>query len=378
MRLLITGGTGFIGSQLAREACAHGHDVVVTGLLNNAQEQQRADRLEASGIRVTDGSLRVPSFARQLVRGADAVIHLSAAQHATNVGDDYFYAVNVEVTRILLEACVRENVPRFLYGSTIGVYGSAKGAAITEDTPLAPENVYGRSKAEAEHVVRSFNDRIETTIVRISEVYGPEDFRLLKLFKAARRGLTVLIGDGRNLHQPIHVHDLVRGLLLAVQRPGAKGETLLLAGPSPLTSREMLDTVRAAVGAPAWTLRVPMLPVTGATRICETLCKPFGIQPPLHMRRLDFFRKSFWFQTSKARRLLGFEPTISFSAGIQDTLNWYSNAGYLKQVPREQALVAGDALPKPAVMDVSLTTRRAAEHENKRLVCPRYSARSVR
>ena len=354
MKLLVTGGTGFIGSQLAREARAHGHDVVVTGLLNNAEEQQRADRLEAAGIRVTDGSLRVPSFVQQLVRDRDAVIHLAAAQHAVNVSDDYFYEVNVEATRLLLEACVRAKVDRFLYGSTIGVYGSAKGAAITEETALAPDNVYSRSKVEAERIVRSFSERIETTIVRISEAYGPEDLRLLKLFKAARRGLSILLGDGRNLHQPIHVHDLVRGLLLAVEHPAAKNETILLAGPSPLTTREMLDTVRAAIGAPVRQFRVPTLPIAAAARITEAVCKRLTIQPPLHLRRLDFFRKSFWFQTSKARRLLGFEATISFPAGIRDAMNWYTNAGYLKHAPQPQAFAPHESAPLPSDADVPL------------------------
>jgi dihydroflavonol-4-reductase len=335
MRLLVTGGTGFIGSQLAVEARSKGHDVVVTGLLNNAHEQQRADRLEAAGIQVVDGSLRVPTFARRLVQDRDAVIHLAAVQHAVNVSDDYFHAVNVEATQLLLEACVRAGVARFLYASTIGVYGSAAGTAITEDTPLAPDNIYARSKAEAENVVRSFSQGIETTIARISEVYGPEDFRLLKLFKAARRGLLILVGDGHNSHHPVHVHDLVRGLLLAAEHPAAKNETFLLAGPSPLTTREMLEAIGSAVDVPVRHVRVPMMPTAAATRIAEGLCKWLELPPPLHTRRLDFFRKSFSFQTSKARRLLGFQATIAFPAGIRDTMQWYCNAGYLTQMPQK-------------------------------------------
>jgi PAS domain S-box-containing protein len=361
MKLLVTGGTGFIGSQLAREARAHGHEVVVTGLLNNTDEQQRADRLQADGITVRDGSLRVPSFVQQLVRGCDAVIHLAAAQHAVNVSDDYFLAVNVEATRLLLEACVRAQVTRFVYGSTIGVYGCAEGAAITEETELSPDNIYGRSKAEAERVVRSFSDRLETTIVRISETYGPEDLRLLKLFKAARRGVSILIGDGRNLHQPIHVQDLARGLILAAERPAAKNQTILLAGPSPLTTREMIETVRAALGAPRRQVRIPLLPVAVAARVVESLCKRVSVQPPLHTRRLDFFRKSFWFQTTKARRVLGFEPTISFPAGIRDTLNWYANSGYLKEPLEQQALAQQQSLPAQGAADVPLAAFDASD-----------------
>lgn len=357
MKLLVTGGTGFIGSQLAREARARGHDVVVTGLLNNAAEQQRADRLEAAGIRVTDGSLRVPSFARLLVQDRDAVIHLAAAQHDVGVSDDYFHSVNVEATQILLEACVRSGVSRLLYGSTIGVYGAAHGAAITEETPLAPDNVYGRSKAAAEAVVRSFSDRIETTIVRISETYGPEDLRLLKLFQAARRGVSILVGDGRNLHQPIHVHDLVRGLLLAVQHPAASKETFVFAGPAPVTTREMTDAVSAAVGTSARRIRIPMLPLAVAARIAEGVCRPLAIRPPLHMRRLDFFRKSFWFQTTKAQRLLGFDASISFEAGVRDAFKWYADTGYLKNTQQAADVFArNEREPLEPRADVPLAT----------------------
>jgi UDP-glucose 4-epimerase len=343
MKLLITGGTGFIGSQLAREARTHGHEVIVTGLLNNEAEQARADRLKAAGIDVVDGSLRVPSFARQLAQGCEGVLHLAAAQHAVNVPDQYFFDVNVEATRFLLESCVQAKVRRFVYVSSTGVYGAAKGAAITEDTATSPDNIYGESKAAAEGVVRSFQDRIETTIARISETYGPEDLRLLRFFKAARHGVSLVVGDGRNLHQPIHVHDVVRALLLAAEHPAANGETFLLAGPSPITSAEMLNTVSHLMKTRVRQIRLPLSPGIAAAGITERVCRRVGLPPPLHEPRLDFFRKSFWFQTSKARNLLGFEPTISFRAGAADTFNWYCSAGYLKPT-HEQATQMGGRL----------------------------------
>lgn len=329
MRLLITGGTGFIASQLAREASARGHDVVVTGLLNSASEQERADRLASAGISVIDGSLRVPAFSRRITRDCDAVVHLGAAQHAIDVPDHYFFDVNVEATRLLLESCVRARVRRFVHASTIGVYGSVASSIITEDTPIAPDDVYGESKAAAERVVRSFNDRLETTIARIGETYGPEDLRLLKLFKAARRGVSLIVGDGRNLHQPIHVQDLVRALLLAVEHPAAKRETFLFAGPAPITSRDMLNTISAVMATPTRHVRLPLFALIGAARISESACRRISMSPPIPMRRLDFFRKSLSFQIGKARAVLGFEPAISFSAGVRDTFDWYCAVGYL-------------------------------------------------
>jgi len=91
-------------------------------------------------------------------------------------------------------------------------------------------NVYGRSKLRAEEAVNSYRDKLETSIVRISETYGPGDFRLLKLFRAVNRGRFFIIGSGLNRRQVIHVQDLARGLMLAATEPAAVGETFVMAG----------------------------------------------------------------------------------------------------------------------------------------------------
>jgi nucleoside-diphosphate-sugar epimerase len=186
------------------------------------------------------------------------------------------------------------------------------------------------TKLAAEAVVKSYAARLETTIIRISETYGPGDGRLLKLFKAADRGLFVLIGAGANLRQPIHVTDLVRGLLCAAQHPAAIGQTFILAGPSAITTREMIANVAASLGRSGATLRIPMFPVLVAALLCELVCKPLRISPPLHRRRLDFFRKSLSFSIDKAKTMLDFEPTTPFSAGARDTAASYRSAGLVR------------------------------------------------
>jgi nucleoside-diphosphate-sugar epimerase len=329
MKILVTGGTGFIGSRLALQARGAGHEVIVAGQLNSDAERARHDELARAGVHIEQGPLQDPQYARRMTAGCQAVIHLAAAQHEANVPDEYFFDVNVNGTRRLLEASQLAGVSRFVYGSTIGVYGEYRGQALDEDTLPQPMNVYGRSKLAAEEVVKAQRGDLKTSIVRISETYGPGDYRLLKLFRALDRGRFMIIGDGLNLRQAIHVGDLVQGLMLAAVHPAAVGETFVLAGQETMTTREMVEHVAHALGrrAPRW--HAPMWPFLAAAVTFEKTLSPLGIQPPLHRRRLDFFRKSFVFSTAKATRLLGFKASVPFAAGSVETANWYRQQGLL-------------------------------------------------
>jgi nucleoside-diphosphate-sugar epimerase len=329
-KLLLTGASGFIGSRLALRTRAQSHEFVAIGMANTPAERARIAELEAAGVEIRLGNLKDARFVGEAVQGMDAVIHLAAAQHEANVPDSYFMDVNVEGTRALLDASMRAGVRRFVYGSTIGVYGAAHFAVLDESSHLLPDSAYGRSKVRAEQLVRSYADKLETTVIRISETYGPGDYRLLKLFNAVARGVFVMIGKGENKRQPIHVDDLVRGLLLAARHPAAHGETFVLAGPEVLTTRQMIASIRAAFGQAGTGKRLPLWPFMAVASLMEGTLRPLGIQPPLHRRRLDFFVKSFHFDTRKAQSLLGFESQIPFSKGALDTAQWYCAQALLK------------------------------------------------
>jgi PAS domain S-box-containing protein len=359
MKLLITGATGFIGSRLALRARKEGRDVVVAGLTNTNAESMRLVELEAAGLAVHKGALQDPRFAHRIVQGCDVVVHLAAAQHEANVPDSYFHSVNVHATRTLIDASCDAGVRRFVYGSTIGVYGSAADGELDEESPTHPENTYGRTKLEAEGVVRSYADKISTTIVRISETYGPGDFRLLKLFRAIDRGLFIMIGSGLNQRQIIHVQDLVRGLLLVGEHPAAIGQTFVFAGRERTTTRDMMKEIAAALGRPPPSRHAPMAPFVIAAMMMEKILQPLGIQPPLHRRRLDFFRKSFLFSTGKAASLLGFTPAVSFADGARETASWYREYGHLRKMPSQAAELS---LREP---DVPLATYTQTANEQR-------------
>jgi dihydroflavonol-4-reductase len=329
MKIFLTGGTGFIGSQLAQYARRAGHEITVASPINNPTEKFRCDLLARAGLTIVEAALDDTPRLRAALPGHEAIIHLAAAQHEAEAPESHFRKVNVEGTRNLLTLAVESGVPRFVHGSTIGVYGDAATAVLDEASPLAPDNPYGRTKAEAERVVHEFRDRLAIVIVRISETYGPADLRLLKLFKAIQSGRYITLGDGRNERQLIYVDDLCRALLAAAQARAAVGQTIILAGTERLTTDEMVAAISAALGKPPAARHVPLWPFDVAAAVCETCLPPLGLKPPLHRRRLDFFRKSFRFSTERATRVLDFRPEVPFTDGAQRTAQWYRSAGLL-------------------------------------------------
>jgi dihydroflavonol-4-reductase len=327
VKVAITGASGFIGARLAQLSRERGHEVVALGRTNNPVEAGRARALEAAGVRLIDVDIGDKKGLRHALDGVDLVFHLAAAQHEANVGEDYFRRINVDGTRTLLEASLEAGVARFLHGSTIGVYGSAASGELDESSPTRPDNMYGVTKLEGERVALSYTDRLPVTAIRISETYGPGDNRLLKLFKAVKKGRFFMIGSGLNVRQLIYVDDLIDGMYRAAERGESAGQVYVLAGSEILTTRQTAETIANALGVRPSRLRVPLWPFLLLAIIMEKTMRPLGLQPPLHRRRLDFFRKSFYFSMDKANRELGFQPQISFTQGARLTARSYEEAG---------------------------------------------------
>jgi nucleoside-diphosphate-sugar epimerase len=328
MNLLITGGTGFIGSRLALDCLKRGHAVKVLGQENTPAETFNRKTVEEHGGKVILGSVSDTDIFSDIFHGVDVVFHLAAAQHEMNVPDRKFWDVNVAGTQNVLDASVRAGVKRFVHGSTIGVYGSISGV-IDELTPCVPDNIYGVTKLEGEKVALSYGDRIPVVAIRIPEVYGPGDRRLLKLFKAIGKNAFMVIGKGENLHHLIYIDDLIEGFLQAATHPAAENQLFLLAGGEPVSTNQMVALISRALGTKPPRFHAPMFPFTVAAVVLEKTLRPLGIQPPLHRRRLDFFKKSFTLSSQHARSTFGFSPRTDFERGARETADWYKETGLL-------------------------------------------------
>jgi nucleoside-diphosphate-sugar epimerase len=334
LRLLVTGVSGFIGSRLALHLHRVGIDATFAGREANDVENARLRELARAGIEVQLGDLREPRFVESILAGRNAVVHLAAAQHESHMGDQHFRSTNVGATQLMLQKSRAAGVVRFVYGSSMGVYGSSKNGTINDATEPQPLNIYTRTKLEAEAAVRAYAPHLEPVIVRIGETYGPGDLRLLKLFRSVDNGRFVMIGNGQNLRQPIYVDDLIRSLLAAVTVPQAAGETMVLAGIEPMTTADMVRHVASALGRPTPRWRVPMWPVLTLAFGLNAILQPLRKHSPLHPRSLDFFRKSFVFTTTNAKSVLGVEPTTRFADGAHATLAWYRSQGYMPERSR--------------------------------------------
>lgn len=289
------------------------------------------EALRERGVEVVQGDLRDPKAIAQLVGGTEAVVHVAAVYRTAGHPDSYYREVNVAGTEGLLEAAARAGVRRFVHTSTVGVHGDVGSATVDETAPFAPGDVYQDTKAEAERLAVSFSRArgVPLAVLRPAAIYGPGETRLLKLFRAIARGRYAIVGTGRPHYHLVYIDDLVRGYLLALERPEAVGEAFIIAGPRSLSQAELAAVVAKATGGRVFPFKVPAAPLQWAGSLCEAVCVPLGIEPPLHRRRVEFWTKHRSFSTEKARRLLGYEPRVDVEDGVTRTVAAYRAAGWL-------------------------------------------------
>lgn len=329
MRLFVTGASGFVGSHFVEHALAAGHEVV--GLCRpQCPESRRATltRLTNQGARLINGDVLDPASLDSALDGADCVVHFAAAFREAALDDEYFRRVNVEATARLLEAAHKKGVRRFVLCSTAGIYGRVEPGVIDESKPVRPWNAYERSKVEAEEEVRQRAKALgmEYVILRPVAVYGPRDERLLKLFRSAAKGRFPLFGRGDGRRHMVYVSDLAEAFLRACEQPGAANQEVIVAGPEAVPLRDMLGTLARLTDRQRCGPRLPLKPMLGLAAVTEDVCNYLKISPPLYRRRMDFYTNDAAFDTSRAKKVLGWEPKVSLKEGLSRTLQSYKQA----------------------------------------------------
>lgn len=310
MKLLVTGGAGFIGSNFIRYWLAkHPDDHIVNldALTYAGNEESLADIKDDPRYHFVKGDIRDAALVDSLVAETDIIVHFAAESHVDRSISDSgaFLSTNVVGTGVLLEAARRHGT-RFHHISTDEVFGSleADDPAFCEDTPYSPRSPYSASKAASDHLVRAYFHTygLPITISNCSNNYGPYQFpeKLIPLFVTnLMEGKPVTIyGQGANIRDWIHVEDHNRGVEAIIEK-GRIGETYCLGGGNEKTNLEITKLILEAMGQ--------------GEEMIEYVADRLG-----HDRRyaIDF---------GKAEKELGWRPQIDFATGLRETVRWYQD-----------------------------------------------------
>ena len=330
MNVLVTGATGFTGGHLAAALKRRGHSVRAL-VRPRSLERFRASPLSGMGVEAIAGDLSDAQSVNRAAHGVDVVYHIAATYREAGQPNSAYRAVNVEGTRHVLDAAMRGGASRVVHCSTGGVHGHIERPPANEDAPFNPGDVYQETKLEAEEIAREYGrtHSLEVVIARPIGIYGPGDTRFLRMFRGLARGRFPMLGSGDVFYHLTLIDDLVEGFRLCGEQPAAAGRTYILAGPRYTTLKELVRLVASElrVAPPRWHL--PVWPFWTAGLLCEAVCIPLRIEPPIYRRRVDFYTKSRAFDTTRARTELGFSPAVDLTEGIRRTADWYRALGLL-------------------------------------------------
>ncbi len=328
MRLLVTGGAGFIGSHYVRTALSGGYEgfspesIVVLDALTYAGNRANLEPVAADPrLRFVEGDIRDTDLVDSVMAAVDQVVHFAAESHVDRsiMGAADFVVTNVVGTQVLLDAALRHGIEKFVHVSTDEVYGSIETGSWPETHPLEPNSPYSASKASSDLLARAYfrTHQLPVCITRCSNNYGPYQFpeKVIPLFVTnLLDGLSVpLYGEGTNIRDWLHVDDHCRGIQL-VLTAGRAGEVYNIGGGTELSNRELTEQLLASVGAD-WS----------SVRRVED-------------RKGHDLRYSV--DISKIHDELGYEPRMPFEQGLADTVAWYrDNRAWWEPLKSRAALV---------------------------------------
>jgi nucleoside-diphosphate-sugar epimerase len=327
MRVLVTGGSGFLGSHVAEQLANAGHQVVA--LVRKSSNRKFLSTLK--NVELAEGSVEDRPSLERAVQGVDAIVHSAGLVKARTEAE--FFACNTQGTVNLLEAAIAHapNLRRFVHVSSLEACGPSldgKPVPIDQERPVT---AYGRSKLAAEKEVIARRDKLPSVILRPAAIYGPRDVEILEAFRAARRRQYPVIGDGSMLGCYTYGPDCARACIKAIDADVESGSIYFVDDGEPLPmARAMGELLHEALGtAPLLRVGVPFPLLQIASLGLEAYGKIRGKAVMLTREKVKMLSHHWVCESTKTREDLDWAPEVSFPEGLRRTAKWYEENGWL-------------------------------------------------
>ncbi len=323
---LITGATGFVGSHLVEELLAQKVKPQNITLLIRSADKRKL--LPPHPFTIIIGDIRDKKAVAKATEHVEYVYHLAATSGFQGSTDNDYLDTNVGGTKVLLDALKKKRIRKFLFVSTIAVYGlpawTGPIEGYDETHPHTYSEIYGKSKEKAEQLIKHVHSRthIPFAIVRPSSVYGPRDHgQLYELYRAIDKRQFMMIGNGKNVMDLVYVKDLVRGMIRACEAKQKTSE-YILSGDTP-TLETVVRQIAASIHAPITPFHIPYALALPASAVAHAAFQSIGKRSPLFPSRVKVLTTSYSYSYAKAQRELGYIPKTPFSKGASLTGKWY-------------------------------------------------------
>lgn len=320
MKILITGGSGFIGKTLIGTLLNYGHQLTIF-----ARDKEKIDSAMISKIRVIEGNFNDRKALEEALKDNKVVINLVGSWQTWGKSPSEIDKINVEPLQKMIDILVqnrRHSVKHIIFLSSVHVYDFENHKLITEEDSTKPWNEYSRSKLLAEKILRE--SKIQFTIVRSGIVYGPGDYKgfISNLINQLKRRLVIIPGNGRNLIHLIYIDDLIAGIVKIIEKL-PKNETYNLVGPEPTPLDDLIEKVKEFLDLSVLKINIPLPLAKIMASFFESVSS--RNEPMLTKDRLKIISASRSFSWEKAKADLTFKPNFSYEEGLKKTLSWLSS-----------------------------------------------------
>jgi len=322
MKILVVGNAGFIGGYLTKELMDSGYEAV--GMDINPPNPKE------NSCHFVLGNILNPEDIVRAAENVDLIVHLAAKHSDFGISREEFFNVNVKGTQNILDCAAKLGIKKFIFYSTVAVYGSQEGYT-TEDTTPYPIVTYGESKLAAEKTIYNWTAEDpgrEAIIIRPTVVFGPgkKYGNMYNLIDSIYKKRFVFVGDGENIKSVAYVENLADATVFLLEKLKPGVEIYNYSDYPQMTIAQIVGDIARYLSRGMPKIKIPLKPVMAAARIFDLLGKLTGYNFPITAKRIKKFNTATYHKADKIRAS-GFQPLIDSSEGFKRTVKWYLNKG---------------------------------------------------